>query len=203
MLGAQNAYNALVHSGMPMEDARNVLPIGVTHRLVWKCNATSLKHALQARSCWIAQTGLWEPVIRGMVEELAAKVHPLFRRLIAPPCVDAKTNKFKACKYPIENAAYIKGEDPHPPCALWLHHHSGEAEGVERSCAGRAKWIALTVRGRKPDNPLTERGIMWRPSYEPGVHTLPQDETAAMTMLHKWDQMAKLWGRNASTWEAL
>jgi hypothetical protein len=193
---AEGYYNALVRSGMPAEDARQVLPLACQHRLVWKLNATALKHALKARSCWIAQLGLWEPVIRGMVDELATKVHPLFRRLIAPPCVDLKTNEFRSCKYPIENADYIRGKDPHPPCALWLNKHREEAIAVWQG-ADKAAWMPDTpVYGERPVQ-LKVRGIDWIP-YARGKLREQTEEIAS-----KWDQMAALWGMNPSTWTPL
>lgn len=203
MLNAQQVYRRLVESGVPMEDARNVLPLGACHRLVWKCNISAVAHTLARRSCWIAQLGLWEPVVRGMAEELATKVHPLFRRLVAPPCVDRKTNKFDRCRFPIENADYIRGKDPHPPCALWLNKHSAEAEVVENATKKPA-WVALTVRGQKMKGPLQDRGFGWVP------HPLEENATAydetnrrVNQAAEKWDAMAKLWGMNPSTWEPL
>lgn len=68
-------------------------------------------------NCWILQGSLWAPVIQSMVDELCTKVHPIFRRLVAPPCV--KSNAFKGCVYNEENNRRFDGRDALPPCPLW------------------------------------------------------------------------------------
>lgn len=120
MQAIEHFYNGLVSAGMPLEDARNVLPVAMQHRMTWKVNLASLMHVLSRRGCWLAQLGMWEPIIVGIVEELATKVHPSFRRLIDPPCFDAAGN-YNACAFGRENEEIVsKGE--YPPCSLWVNH---------------------------------------------------------------------------------
>lgn len=115
----QEMYKHLVESGMPLEDARGVLPMYLQHRYTWKTNLSSIMHVLSKRGCWLAQLGMWEPVIHDIVNELATKIHPLFRRLIDPPCFDSSGN-FNTCAFHKENEEIVdKGE--YPPCSLWLH----------------------------------------------------------------------------------
>lgn len=118
MKDIQDAYNKLVEAGVPMEDARELIPLGAQHRISWDMNLQSLLHILGERGCWILQMGIWGPVITGMVEELATKVHPMFRRILAPPCI--KDDKFTTCLYRLENARRLDGSDAHPPCPLHL-----------------------------------------------------------------------------------
>ena len=114
----QSAYNRLVRAGVPLEDARNLIPLGATHRLTWSTNLAALQHVVGKRGCWILQLGVWEPVIRGIIEELASKISPAFRQLIKPPCID-KAGQYSDCKFHLDNARRVQGEDEIPPCSLW------------------------------------------------------------------------------------
>lgn len=118
MRAAEDGYNDLLELGVSMEKAREVIPLAATHRISWKLNLSALQHIVGKRGCWILQGDLWEPVIRGMVEELATKVDPYFRTLIAPPCV--KNGKFVSCSFKLDNERRVSGEDSIPPCALYL-----------------------------------------------------------------------------------
>jgi len=133
MASAERSYNALVEAGVPMEDARDVIPLGATHRISWSLNLAALLHIIGERSCWILQYGLWGPIIRGIVAELERKVDPLFRRVIAPPCVDKLTDTFNACVYRLENQRRIDGSDAHAPCPLYLvadcENHGRQPDG--------------------------------------------------------------------------
>ncbi len=171
--GAEEAYRQLVEAGVPMEDARNVIPLAATHRISWTLNLAALKHIIGKRGCWILQLGIWEPIITGMVEELA-KIDPIFRDLISPPCV--KGNKFTGCCFKLDNERRIDGEDEIPPCALYLHQHGDEA------CRAAAASKSPTWSPR-PDGPG------W--------------ETSDPVKQARFDKMAvrygHLWGRNVST----
>lgn len=118
MMRAENAYNRLVASGMSLEDAREVIPLAAQHRITWGLNLAALQHIIGKRGCQILQGDLWAPVIKGMVDELAKKVDPYFRRLIAPPCI--KGGKYSACQFKIDNERRQNGDDEIPPCTLWV-----------------------------------------------------------------------------------
>lgn len=124
----EDSYNKLVAAGVPMEDARELIPLGAQHRMSWAINLQSLLHVLGKRGCWILQMGIWGPVILGMVEELAKKVHPLFQRIVAPPCVD-NTGRFGSCEYRLENQRRLTGDDNHAPCPLYL---ARDEDGAKR-----------------------------------------------------------------------
>lgn len=164
----QSAYNRLVAAGIPAEDARNLLPLGVQHRLTWKLNLSALLHVLSKRGCWIAQLGMWEPVIRGIVEELATKIHPVFRKLIDPPCFAADGN-FNGCVFKLENENRVRGDDPYAPCPLYLHHHGDEAskikgpwEPVIDTSNGVAEITDWSNISREKTTELTVRGARYR-----------------------------------------
>ena len=118
---AEEMYCRLVSKGIPREDARNVIPLAASHNITWIINLSALKHIIGKRGCWIPQLGLWKPVIKGMVDELSVKIHPSFRGLINPPCIE--NNKFKECLFKLDNENRIKGIEEPVPCPLYLHHH--------------------------------------------------------------------------------
>ena len=146
----QETYKLLVAAGVPMEDARDLIPLGAQTRISWTINLQSLLHVLGKRGCWILQHGLWGPIIRGAVAELAEKVHPSFRTLVEPPCVS--DGKFNACLYREENRRRLPSPewgnnppDQHPVCPLFLcrdaegvkypMHFAGELSGWSRAFA--------------------------------------------------------------------
>jgi hypothetical protein len=117
------AYNDMVSSGIPMEDARELIPLGAQHRISWKLNIGALQHIFAKRGCWILQLGIWGPVIRGMVDELATKVHPVFRELVRPPCLnDSDDEPYTGCVYMEECRRRLTGDDKLPPCPLHLNY---------------------------------------------------------------------------------
>lgn len=118
----EDSYTALVEMGIPMEDARNLIPLGATHRISMNVNLQALKHIIGERGCWILQGSLWAPVIESMVSELAKKVHPIFRRLVAPPCVSGGV--FNSCKFVEENIRRVDGRDALPVCPLYVTEHN-------------------------------------------------------------------------------
>ena len=124
----QAAYNDLVIEGVPREDARNVIPLGAGHRIVWKLNLGTLMHVIGHRGCWILQLGFWGPIIKGMVEALATEIHPVFRDLISPPCM--KGDKFTKCAFELDNEKRLFGEDPLPPCSLWIGSDEKQVEDL-------------------------------------------------------------------------
>jgi len=125
---AAAAYTALVALDVPREDARNVIPLGATHRIVWKLNLSAIKHIVGKRSCWILQLGLWKPIIQGMISELC-KLNPAFRQLATPPCI--QKNEFSKCLFCENNSARIEGDiDPLPPCPLYLNYYSVIAKEI-------------------------------------------------------------------------
>jgi hypothetical protein len=124
----EDSYNALVDADIPMEDARELMPLGAQHRMSWKLNIGSLQHIVGKRGCWILQLGIWGPVIMGMIEELSTKIDPIFGELVTPPCL--KGDDFNGCIYHEENRRRYTGDDAHAPCPLhFRHHHIPEQVG--------------------------------------------------------------------------
>lgn len=159
----QITYNELVALGVPVEDARNVIPLAATHRMIWRTNLSAVVHILKKRGCWIAQLGIWKPLIQGMVKELCDKIHPLCATLITPPCINK--NKWAGCPFPTDNQARWMGDDPGIPCVLWAHMDmhtvpDGTKQHPEQWC--------LHAEGIEHDNKpeLTEASRKMQKEYE-------------------------------------
>lgn len=127
MQGIEDAYNELVKAGVPMEDARELIPLGAQHRISWRLNIGALQHIVGKRGCWILQLGIWGPVIEGMIRELVEKVDPIFGELVTPPCL--RGDEFTGCIYMEENRRRYTGDDKHAPCPLHFTHHFLEEAG--------------------------------------------------------------------------
>jgi hypothetical protein len=207
---AEEHYRWLIEAGCPPEDARNLLPVGINHRLTWSCNLSSLVHLLSKRGCWIAQMDMWEPIVRGIVDELCTKVDPYFRTLIDPPCVSG--NEFVGCKFHKENKEYIKGTDPHYPCPLWLHNHEDKvSEGINEAQYGQETWGWNHSLGENKSVPVKAKNASGgqitaspRRSYVSGERKIGESKTESLR--REWDGFAKrrevyasLWGRDPYT----
>lgn len=190
----QDAYKSLVEAGVPMEDARELIPLGAQHSISWDINLQALLHVLGKRGCWILQGGIWSPIIQGMVNELVTKVHPMFARIVAPPCIDQDDN-FKSCTYRLENARRMPdpqtgdAPDHHPPCPLYLC----------RDEEGQAKLAAeLEHNDAEPG---------WREALKQGV--LPKEVLISSDnlvprhreMKARAEEYRKLWHADPYTWE--
>ncbi len=116
----QEMYQSWIHTGIPMEDARDLIPLGAQHRISWSLNLAALQHVIGKRSCWILQAGLWFPVIKGMIEELRTKVDPLLGNLALPPCVSG-SGCYNTCAFKLENERRVDGSDKHDPCPMYLN----------------------------------------------------------------------------------
>jgi thymidylate synthase (FAD) len=151
----QDCYNQLLKDGIPREDARQLLPMASTHRISWGVNLRALKHTLANRTCWIAQAGLWHPVVKGVVSELVAKVHPALGMLAKPPCWDLQTGcaEGAACPFVEENVRRLAGTDPFPPCPIWLRSCSPSQVVI----GGGATWTR---------NPTTDRWSTGNPTQD-------------------------------------
>jgi len=119
----QGMYADWLDMGVPMEDARDLIPLGATHRISWSLNLAALQHVIGKRSCWILQAGLWFPVIKGMVEELRTKVDPLLGNLANPPCLNS-CKDFGGCVFNLENERRVDGSDAHHACPLYLEENN-------------------------------------------------------------------------------
>lgn len=128
MLMIESLYSRLRSAGIPPEDAREVIPLAAHHRISWTTNLAMVKHIIGKRTCWIAQSELWQPIITQMLEEMAKKINPKLRTLADPPCFTQ--GEWSGCPYKIENYPRVEGLDPYPPCPLFLTKHIQSASQV-------------------------------------------------------------------------
>lgn len=159
---AQQTYSELLARGIPIEDAREVIPLGAQHRISWGLNLNSLIHVARKRSCWIPQIGTWEPVIKGMINELVEKVDPYFASIVTPPCI--KGDKFSGCVYKLDNERRVDRSDPLVPCSLYLHQHAPEVKPQEiLSAAEFQRYVAMGE----------DYGQFWRRDVKTGQRLIP------------------------------
>ncbi len=191
----QNAYNALVAAGVHKEDARQVLPMCVTHRLTWEINLKAILHVIGKRTCWISQRGMWQDIVEGMVRELI-HIHPSFRAIANPPCI--KGDEWKSCPYEMINQERITGEDGFPPCPLYLNY--GAAKMVQQHASNPTWFIpegSLSDRLLGPKGPaMVERVTFpggWVSRSESQAERMKEDRTA----------FGQLWKRDVDTGEPL
>ncbi|MGB9735372.1 MAG: FAD-dependent thymidylate synthase [bacterium] len=82
---AINLYHEMISAGIPLEDARYILPSGINTRIIVTMNARELLHFFRLRTCLRAQ---WE--IREMAIEmlkLAKAVAPIIFKKAGPACI--------------------------------------------------------------------------------------------------------------------
>jgi len=85
MKASWRTYGELADAGVPVEDARYVLPNACTTNIVATMNARELWHFFSLRTCERAQ---WE--IRKMAEQMlneCRKVSPILFEMAGPPCI--------------------------------------------------------------------------------------------------------------------
>lgn len=136
----EQGYKTLVEKGVPMEDARNLLPLGTTMDISWSINLSGLMHIIGKRSCWILQYGLWGYIIKSMVSELSS-VHAIFNELALPPCFTA--GEFHECVFKHENERRVDGQDALPVCPLYYTHEMNTAQKLEYSNTAKKELIVM------------------------------------------------------------
>lgn len=183
----QDMYVLMTDKGIPPEDARMLLPMAVTHRMTWKQSLASAIHVLKKRSCWIAELGFWEGLVLDMVQQLSA-IHPLFGTLIAPPCIDTKTDKFVGCKFEEEVWGAIRGDYPQPPCPLYGGCQTKDAK----------QYVEVTLRGKSITPAWTIFGYTgtWDPQSEQAKASIPR-------AIEQSRIRTKMWGHDPVNWQPL
>jgi hypothetical protein len=88
------AHNNLASSMETMVYAQIMMPADFAEELVRK------------RSCWIAQTDLWSPIVQELEKIIGKSARPML------PCDDGR------CRFKIDNDLRKAGKDPSPPCPV-------------------------------------------------------------------------------------
>lgn len=97
-----SAYSALADNGVPVQDARGLLPTNITTSIVAKFNLRTLHETAKLRLCTRTQ-GEYQTVFRAM-RDLVLEVHPWADPFIQVHCVSTGTCAFphygpKSCKF--------------------------------------------------------------------------------------------------------
>ena len=127
------AYRTLVACGVPMEDARSVIPMNATHRISMQLDLRQLLYIIKERSCHILQGSIWKPIIDQMINELVVKVDPAFKLLKSPICYH--DGKFIGCKFAHDNERRYEGKDRLPPCCIWMWRCKADEDPRELASA--------------------------------------------------------------------
>ena len=98
---ACDAYKKLITMGIPVEDARFILPHGWETRLVLTMNARELHHFFKLRLCRRAQWEIRE-LARFMLIE-CRKAAPIIFEAAGPPCVAGECMESRSCGKPYSN----------------------------------------------------------------------------------------------------
>lgn len=78
-------YDAMVKAGVPEEDARYIIPQGMSTSLIMTMNARELGHFLRLRCCRRAQWEIRE--LADQMREIAIRECPSVFRLSGPGCL--------------------------------------------------------------------------------------------------------------------
>lgn len=115
----KDTIEKLLELGIPPEDANRLAPTARTRRTYWSIDFANLKRITNTRGCWIAQSDVWLPAIVSIVTAIR-KYNPILADYIGgTPC-----NFTGKCKFSIENAARLSGDDCLPVCPLYCRSNN-------------------------------------------------------------------------------
>ena len=122
-------YENLVNLGVPVEEARGVIPLHILTRGTMCINLRALKGLIKNRVCFVCQGSYWLPVIDGIIRELKNWIpERTLKSLVNLPC-------YTSGSCPIEGSVLqrISGEDPNPVCPVYVKRfvHKKSREVVE------------------------------------------------------------------------
>ena len=177
VMGSQKAYQTMLAAGVPIEEARGVLPLATYGRMTWGLSLTALKHICARRTCWIAQAVLWLPIVEGMARELSEKVDPIFAHISDPPCF--RDGRWVGCNFHLENGERIKGTDPLAPCSLYVNKHKDETYEFEKKA--EEHWTCDEKKSAAYGKMKEKFGKIWGRDPETGEQVSEVDENHGTT----------------------
>jgi len=127
MHAAETHYAQLVDMGVPVEDARGVIPMHVLTRGTMAINLRALKGLIKNRVCFIMQGGYWFPIVDGMIRELKSHLPAkTLKSLVNLPC-------YKKDHCPVEGNVMhrITGDDPNPVCPIYIKRFAKDKEALD------------------------------------------------------------------------
>jgi len=105
MARIQDSYRALLHEGVPAQDARGILPTNILTNILFKVNLRALGGIMDARLCVRAQGEFQN--ITYLMRKCVLSVHPWAEPLMRPFCL-----KHNSCLFPRFKECAVK---PHLP----------------------------------------------------------------------------------------
>ena len=128
----RKTYEELEELGVPSEDIR-LMPSSMTHRIYWMVPYRTLKSVIQKRLSWIAQAGLWAPIIEDILSELRLhkEIDVFTNSLSTPSDVVIRDGKIVSHRYDIENEDRFYGRDPLPVDPLWIAYRNSLGENLK------------------------------------------------------------------------
>jgi len=106
--------------GYAPEDYRDIIPVGALHRGAWTCSLQSLLQRLRKRTCWVAQSDKWFPVLYQVSEQIR-DYNAAFTDICLPPCKDREWNH-KGCTIAQTMSDRVAGTDPLPVCPIYAQY---------------------------------------------------------------------------------
>lgn len=137
MLACDQAYMDILSAGVPMEDARGVLPIGLRVALTWNLTLRDMVDVFSKRSCHLLQQEYWAHLAVKMKRELES-IDEELGVIFQPPCMRPQPK----CLTPLEAEEKVHGvlhsgaiarRDLHP-CRIYTQTwtHPTDRKAVER-----------------------------------------------------------------------
>lgn len=162
----RESYKALLRAGIKYEDAKAGMPESRLQKIYWTPSLKSLQHVISKRTCWMAQSTTWIPVIERIIEELKSKVDPLLTEYLGrPPC----SIEGGYCPFELDSMNRLKGNDPLPVCPLHYAFHA-EDEDVVKMDLEQGKVPSYEHRIKPEDEKLVfdmlrSYGTIWPGEY--------------------------------------
>lgn len=97
MQDIRDSYEAMIHNGVPAQDARGILPTNICTNIVFKANLRTLHEMALKRLCVKAQ-GEFQDVFRAIRSEVV-RVHPWTEKILRVQCATNGTCLFPT--YPV------------------------------------------------------------------------------------------------------
>ena len=95
---ARSLYDDLLEAGVKMEDARYILPQGITTKMMITMNGRELRHFFSLRQCNRAQKEI--RYVADRMHELVSKVAPVLFEDAGPGCVRGDCPEARPCGHP-------------------------------------------------------------------------------------------------------
>ena len=93
MINIKKGYSMMVGAGIPIQDARGVLPTNITTNILFKANLRTLNSIMNTRMCVRSQGEMQE--VATAMRTAVLEVHPFVEPLMLPFCLE-----WGRCKFP-------------------------------------------------------------------------------------------------------